>query len=128
MEKSWSQSRHYATAKNSTQNENWNNKSWLLIRPSPVKSSSWKLAHSFDFAQFITIALLLCPQRVFGMCDRRADNFSRGARNHKVAEAPKKRRARSRDLRQAFHGNQERLQTNLAEGHGMARSLERNHL
>ena len=58
------------------------------------------------------------------MCDRRADDFSRGARNRKVAEAPKKRRASARDLRQAFHWNQERLQANLAEGHGMTRGLE----
>ena len=54
---------------------------------SPVKSSSRKLAHSFDSAQFITIMLLLRPQPACRMCDRRADDFSRGARNRKVAEA-----------------------------------------
>jgi hypothetical protein len=58
------------------------------FRPSPDKSSR-KLAHSFDFAKFITIALSLSPQRTFGMCDRCAGNFPRGARNRKVAEAAK---------------------------------------
>src|SRR5258706_11237562 len=87
------------------------------------KASSRKLAHDFDFAQFIKIALLLCSQWTFGMCDRRACNFSRGARNREVAETPEDRRARARNLRQALHRNEKRLQSDFAEGHGMARSL-----
>ena len=57
--------------------------------PSPDKSASRKLVHCFDSAQFIAIALLLFPQLALGMCDRRADDFSRGARNRKVVEAAK---------------------------------------
>jgi hypothetical protein len=59
------------------------------LAPVPLKSVSRKLAHCLDFAQFITIALLLCPQWTIGMCDRCAGNFPRGARNRKVAEAAK---------------------------------------
>src|SRR5712671_2624591 len=68
------------------------------------------------------------PSWVLGMCDGRAGDFSRGARNREFSEAAEKRCARARDFWKAFYSNQTGFQTNFAEGHGMTCGREPNHL